>query len=364
MKKLKISRTLKNFLISLSSEEFGLLEENILRDGIRDPIVLWGQTILDGHNRYKIATRHGLPFRTEEIDLQNIKEAKVWMIKNQLGKRNLSTFSRAEYALRLEEFISEEARKNQVLGGKKVRLNSDEAIDKGSVLGSYASCSRDTLFRVKKLVGYASKEELIELRGGELSINAAYNRASIREHEEKIKSSPFPKGKYRIILADPPWKYSSYPRVQTNTTLPPYPTMGLDELCDLPVRKLTTPSSMLFLWTTSAMLENAFQVMKAWGFKYTGSSFIWSKTTRPFIRGNYNLVSHEMLLIGKVRKSANFAENKSPSVIEAPRTRHSEKPAVFYEIIEGLGYSGTKLELFSRRKRKGWTAWGNQIEEP
>lgn len=362
LKKLKINTKLKTFLIPLSDQEFQLLEENLLRDGIREPLVLWKGTIIDGHNRYNIASKYGLPFRTEELHFDSLKEVQVWMIKNQLGKRNLSTFTRAEYALQLEDLIAEQAKKNQRLGQRKLSHNSDEAINTGKILGEFASCSRNTLFRVKKLVSLCSKKELEELREGELSINAAYNRVAVREHEQEIIKNKLPKGKFRVIYADPPWKYSSFPRLQASTALPPYPTMTVSELCEMKVKKLITPSSMLFLWTTSAFLEQAFEVMKAWGFKYTGASFVWVKTNPPFVRGNYNLVNHELLLVGKVDKSANFSTEKSYSVVEAPKGRHSEKPTVFYEIIEDLGYSGPKLELFARKKRKGWKSFGNEVE--
>jgi site-specific DNA-methyltransferase (adenine-specific) len=139
--------------------------------------------------------------------------------------------------------------------------------------------------------------------------------------------------------------------------------MAIEDICALPVKKLITPSSMLFLWTTSAMMEKAFQVMKAWGFSFTGASFVWVKTNPPFIRGNYNFTNHELLLVGKVKKSANFPDKKWNSVVEAPKTKHSKKPEVFYEIIEDFNYSGPKLELFARNTRKGWKSFGNQIEE-
>ena len=173
MHKLKINRTLKNQIIPLSQDEYELLEQNILRDGIREPLSIWKGQILDGHNRYSIAKRHGLEFRTEEIKIKNLSEARVWMIKNQLGKRNLSVFARAELALELEGIVKKAAKKNQ-LGG--VRLNLDEGIDTAKVLSELASCSRASFYKIKRLIPLITEEERLILRQGELSINRSEER--------------------------------------------------------------------------------------------------------------------------------------------------------------------------------------------
>jgi len=359
VRQLKINKTLKNQIMSLTKDEFELLEENILRDGIREPLSIWKGTILDGHNRYAIAKKYGLPFRTEEIEIKNMSDARVWMIKNQLGKRNLSVFSRAELALELQDIVSKQARKNQIAG---VRLNLDKGIDTAKILSELSSCSRACFYKIKKLIPLVTVEERNDLRKGELSINAAYNRVSVREHENRIKAVPYPVGKYRILMIDPPWRYDSFSRTQQSSAVCPYPTMTIDELSELPIKELTTDRSMLFLWATSAHLEKAFTLIRAWGFVYTGSSFVWEKTNRRTLVGNYNKPTHEFLLIAKRSKSQNFSTKKHRSVVQAPRTTHSKKPAVFRKIIEDMGYNGRRLEMFAREKHKGWTCWGNEIE--
>ena len=74
----------------LTSEEYRFLEENILRDGCREPITIWKGIILDGHNRYRICKRWDLPYRTTELDVSGRDEAMSWICANQLGRRNLS----------------------------------------------------------------------------------------------------------------------------------------------------------------------------------------------------------------------------------------------------------------------------------
>ena len=129
---IKINPDYAELVPPLSDEEYKRLKESIAESGLYERIKINQENeILDGHNRYSIAKKYGLPFRTEEIKIKNLSEARVWMIKNQLGKRNLSVFARAELALELSDIVAKAAKKNQ-LGG--VRLNLDEGIDTAKVL--------------------------------------------------------------------------------------------------------------------------------------------------------------------------------------------------------------------------------------
>lgn len=87
---LRIDPELKALIPPLSPEERSQLEQNLLNEGCRDPLVLWGDTLLDGHNRYEICQEHGLDFDTIAVDLPDLDAAKDWMDANQLGRRNLS----------------------------------------------------------------------------------------------------------------------------------------------------------------------------------------------------------------------------------------------------------------------------------
>jgi hypothetical protein len=91
---LKIDDGFRQLIPPLSPEELQQLEQNILRDGCRDPLSVWNSTILDGHNRYEICTRHEIPFAIQRINLKNREEAIVWICANQLGRRNISEETR------------------------------------------------------------------------------------------------------------------------------------------------------------------------------------------------------------------------------------------------------------------------------
>lgn len=92
--KLKIDKEFQTLLYPLSEKEYKQLEENILADGCRDPITVWRNTIIDGHNRYEICTKHNLPFLIKKVSLKNREEAIAWICKNQLGRRNISEGTR------------------------------------------------------------------------------------------------------------------------------------------------------------------------------------------------------------------------------------------------------------------------------
>ena len=169
-----------------------------------------------------------------------------------------------------------------------------------------------------------------------------------------------PIGKYQVIYADPPWQYNDTCEsgaIQSRGANKVYPTMTIDQLCDLPISKLSLDNSVLFIWVTSPLLEDVFKIINAWGFKYK-SSFIWDKIKHNL--GHYNSVRHELLLIATKGSCVPDNIKLYDSVQSIEKTEHSVKPKAFYEIIETL-YNGSKIELFARNKRDGWTSWGNEI---
>ena len=91
---MKIKEEFKNLIPALSVEEFKQLEENCLAEGIRDAIITWHGYIIDGHNRYEIATKHELQYESIEKSFDSEDDVKEWMIHNQFGRRNLSNYQR------------------------------------------------------------------------------------------------------------------------------------------------------------------------------------------------------------------------------------------------------------------------------
>ena len=97
MKELKIIKELQDLIPPLTSEEYNLLEQSILNEGVRDPIIVWGDIMVDGHNRYDIATKHNIEFKTIDRDFTDLEQIKLFIIENQLGRRNLTDEQRSYY---------------------------------------------------------------------------------------------------------------------------------------------------------------------------------------------------------------------------------------------------------------------------
>ena len=137
----------------------------------------------------------------------------------------------------------------------------------------------------------------------------------------------------------------------------PYPTMGIEQICSMPVSDFADNDCHLWLWTTNQHLEDGFRVMRSWGFKYLAPVH-WVKPTGM---GNWFVHRTQTILFG-YRKKCKFPLNRyRPNVFHTgdPK-RHSEKPDESYELIESIS-PGPRLELFARRKRAGWHTWGNEL---
>jgi N6-adenosine-specific RNA methylase IME4 len=158
-----------------------------------------------------------------------------------------------------------------------------------------------------------------------------------------------------VIYADPPWQYGNTAGVSAAEDH--YPTMSLAEICALGPRLPATKDAVLFLWATSPLLPEAFQVLSAWGFTYKGS-MVWDKDMGT---GNWVLNCHELLLIAvRGDMPCPAPENRPKSVVQAKRGAHSAKPAEFAALIERM-YPGIEpVEMFARAPRAGWRAWGNE----
>tara|TARA_B110000027_G_C16092751_1_gene289245 strand:+ start:1 stop:1248 length:1248 start_codon:yes stop_codon:yes gene_type:complete len=183
---MKIKEEFKKLIPPLTTEEFKQLEDNCLAEGIREKILTWNCFIIDGHNRFQIATRWNLEYETESKYFENEESVKEWMILNQFGRRNLSNYQRSVLALELEDVFSKKAKEKERIR-KTTSQKSDESLKEVSTkkeLSKVASVSHDTIAKVKKIQEKASEEVKEKLSTGEVSINAAYKE--IKKEEKKI----------------------------------------------------------------------------------------------------------------------------------------------------------------------------------
>jgi len=202
-------------------------------------------------------------------------------------------------------------------------------------------------------------EEYIQTKK-EITTSGAIKLARKLQRENEFEGTPeLPKGKYNVIYADPPWSYGDtlvegYGSVERH-----YTSMTIQELCDLDIKSIVDDNAVLFLWVTSPLLEECFEVIKAWGFKYK-ASFIWDKVKHNW--GHYNSVRHEFLLICVKGSFPKQNKELEDSVISIERSKeHSEKPEYFRKLIEKMYPNSKKEELFARRKTENWNIWGAQI---
>lgn len=194
MLELQIDPELKAWIDPLSTDEYALLEASILLDGCRDPLVVWGGYLLDGHNRYEICQKHGIEFATfEKSGLRTKDDAKIWMYENQIGKRNATDFSRTALALKLKPLLEQRARERMQAGKVDPTQNSAEGVGETRLaVAKVAGVSHDTVRKVEKIIEKASAEVIEQVRTGEISINAAAKTVSPPKVVAALDADPAP----------------------------------------------------------------------------------------------------------------------------------------------------------------------------
>lgn len=170
----------------------------------------------------------------------------------------------------------------------------------------------------------------------------------------------FPKKKYKLIYADPPWEYRNKKTGGTNmisSAESKYKTLSIDELCKLPIQKISDKDSVLFLWTTTPLLPEGLKVMESWGFKYK-TSIYWRKIMSLgmgfWFRGQV-----ELCLMG-IKGNVKAFRIQKENFIQSQVRLHSKKPDEMYNLLE-LTKLEPKIELFTRQRWMDWDHWGNEL---
>ena len=196
-----------------------------------------------------------------------------------------------------------------------------------------------------------------------------------------ISTEMIPAGGFRCIYADPPWHFRARTALQTadwdsrRDVEKHYATLSVAEICALPVASLAAKDAHLFIWTTGPCLRQTFDVIEAWGFRYSAVAFTWVKLKRSIDTRQLRLVAtaESDLHVGlglTTRKNAEFcllarrgsARRNAKDVREiilSPVREHSRKPDEAARRIERY-CDGPYLELFARERREGWSCWGNE----
>lgn len=191
--RLIIDPEFKELIPPLTADEYARLEQSILDEGCRDALVVWNNILIDGHNRYQICTEHNIPFTTANKDFADRNDVKLWMMQNQLARRNLNDAQRVAVVHKFEDAVKAKALERQLAGVSQqqgdLRVNLPEG-GKGRArdeLGSMAGVSGRTYERASKVLDEAPEVISKAMTDGTLSIHKAYEAVTATpEQQEEI----------------------------------------------------------------------------------------------------------------------------------------------------------------------------------
>ena len=200
-----VNEELKAYIDPLTPDEYEALERSLLAEGCRDALVLWGDVLVDGHNRYGICRKHELPFQTvQNTRFQSMDDVRLWMIEQHLGRRSVSDFQRGVLALRKREILAERRARVQEAEGQANPLAAasttpaeETASDASTAtppsmplpsrqaIAREARLSNNQVVLIEKIQKQAAPEVVAAVKSGTLSINAAAAVASLPEEEQR-----------------------------------------------------------------------------------------------------------------------------------------------------------------------------------
>jgi N6-adenosine-specific RNA methylase IME4 len=416
-RKITIDKKFAALIPPLSSEERQQLEENIVQHGgARDPLVVWVHetwtpegcteplsyedgvteplgdgsgrsytvwdgddgdtyfkddwpcTLIDGHNRYEICARLGLPFDIHEMRFNSRDEAEDWIDKNQLGRRNLTHDS-----FRL--LLGRRTIRAKAGQGYRTDLSQSAKSDAVEEVASDAGVNVATAYRAAKFAEEVERtpelKQAIEERRPVIQVKRELKEkdreARREENRKKIAAVPEPDraaavadAKFATIVIDPPWDWGDEgDQDQLGRARPDYGTMTIEQLEQLDVGGLADDDCHIYLWITNRSLPKGFRLLEAWGFRYI-TAITWVKP--HFGMGNYFRGQTEHVLFG-VKGSQPLRRKDVGTVFTADRGAggHSSKPAEFLDLVESCS-PGPYIEMFSRSQRDGWVCWGENAK--
>ena len=389
----------------LTGDEFESLVQSIRERGLLDPIGLCEGQILDGRNRALACLKARVEIRTVNIHPKD--GPWLYVIDKNAKRRHMekaavvlcvmaglehnaaarASFARAEATAKAEgdakRAAAAKGNQNAVKNRPDPAKNSERSRERGLIppvvspqpgrgpsarrtaIATMSGASVATVGRVERF-----KESAPDLakrvQSGEMTLPKAIGEQKLRAKDEiataiKTEPAPPPKGPFRVIAIDPPWKYDSRVEDATHRGRNQYPDMTVPEICALPVANLAHRDCVLWLWTTNAFMREAYQCLDAWGF--TAKTILtWDKQKLGLGDWLRNITEHCLLA---VRGHPIVTLTNQTTLISEARREHSRKPEKFYSLVESLCPvpKGGRLEMFAREPRAGWVAWGAETEK-
>lgn len=391
---IQINPTFKSLIPALSAEEYAQLEQNIVKDGCREPLILWGDVLIDGHNRFDICTNNEIEFKTVRKEFSDENAAINWMIDNQLGRRNISPQQR--------DYLIGKRYKGEKKQGERTDLTLGQNVPKSTTAEKIAqqnNVSEKTVKRAEKfadgvdaiakinlelkeeiLSGSSdyTKKEIIEIAKIDVEEEVKKRLEEIEEERKRTKQEKkqkmqdyieaqkeaiengiavLPEGKFEVINIDPPWNYGTKYDPDGRRVANPYPEMSQKELLQLEIP--SSEDSVMFLWTTQRFIWDAKELLDNWGFSYR-NMIVWDK--EKIGMGDLFRMQCEFCIVGIRGKPLFDNDHTNRDIIKESRREHSRKPESFYDMVEKLCV-GRKLDYFSRECRQGWEVFGNDTKK-
>lgn len=181
---------LRAYIDPLTVNEYQALERSILAEGCRDALVLWGEVLIDGHNRYAICQKHGIAFNTtQNTRFSHIEDVMLWMIDNHLARRSVSDFQRGMLALRKKEIVASRSQPKEQQASESADSAAEtpappSATQAREELAKTAGISSNTVTQIEKIRRAATPELVDAVRAGTISINAAATVASLPPEQQ------------------------------------------------------------------------------------------------------------------------------------------------------------------------------------
>lgn len=214
---LKINPEFRELIPPLSESEYTELEQSILAEGCRNPLCVWNDTIVDGHHRYEICTKHNIPFRTQEIEFESEDAAEVWIISNQLARRNLPEFVRFKLIEKRKDILLEQGLEKKRTAGKEARdiqlgvlpiigKTPEEPHNTQQAIADELGWSHSKVAMAELVDKHAPEEVKDKLRTGDMSINQAYKeiKKQLRQAKAQQKREELAEAG-KVVPADERW---------------------------------------------------------------------------------------------------------------------------------------------------------------
>lgn len=374
-------------------DQYQALKASISRNGLQEPIWVWNDRVMDGRHRLKACQELGIEPVVKLLSC-DYEQAVSAVFAANINRRQLGTGQLALMAAQLAT-----RKPGQTKASKQVEAALSQ-VEAATLFG----VSRDAVQKACCLIAQKNTALLDAVHCGSMTLNEAYVtaktgktglRAKTSETERKAlrvaaavkerlgkesrtlrlvkqaaisaKNVALPTGsRHSVILADPPWDYGMPNDRAASRVLPheQYITLTIDAICDMGVADIAADDSMLFMWCPASLLPDGLKVVAAWGFEYS-SCWIWHKEGQLNCGGGTAAIHHELLLVCKRGAGLTISDKKlrCSSVFGGQVKVHSAKPVVVHERLEALYPDVSRIELFSRAQRAGWTMYGNQVDE-